>query len=1180
MSTKDQLEKLIESFSPSQLRSFFEHKSLDFKPIPTNLDHYADEHFEDFQSPGYLDLPEGKVLLLSAKTNHTLNERSGKKLQYENAKEILKDLGSESEKAYEAGIFTYYDPQGNFRFSLIYPEYQGTKRSWNNFRRFSYYVNKDYTNKTFLKQIGETPFATISSLRNAFSIVAVTNLFYDEFFKIYDQLVQTTKSINHIEEEPKVRDFVLLFTIRTIFIGFIQKRKWIGNNDKFIQSFLKEYQKRSKQSNTFYSNWLSILFFEALNSPVGRPITNSDHAISPDTATALQMTPYLNGGLFKVKPGFDDQHWNIPDQEINAFFEFLFAHSFTIEENSLEDEDLQLNPEFLGIIFERLVNKADGAVYTPRTEVDLMCRLSLLKWLQKNLDHTVKVDNLYELFFKESEKEDEQKQGSFSRKEAIEILEKLQSITICDPAVGSGAFLVGMMQVLDEIEQSLKQRYQINGSSVFDRKKEIIKNCLYGVEVKEWAVWICQLRLWLSLFVDTPEDLKDSPEPILPSLDFKVRQGDSLVQRVGTKAFPVTGHEQSLKKGIKDSITKLKNMKMEYFDNRSQLKEWELKQRELAIYRQIIDEEIKSIQYDLNVLLGKSEDIKIQLFHDKGDLTPKEQSVMAKQCTELTEQLNELQEQKKALSLNDKPLVWSIEFAEIFADKGGFDLIIGNPPYVRQEKIEDPTGKEKDKKDHKSFLAEMVKLDFPDDFNKSSKINAKSDLFAYFYIRSLRLLNSKGIHTFICSNSWLDVGYGSWLQEFLLKRCPIEMIIDNQAKRSFEAADVNTIISIIHAPIKGKKSQNHDEHIVKFVAFKKPFDESIYTENLLKIEYANEIQKNEVLRVFPIPNKELWEAGIDMENDTGQKLAKAIYIGDKWGGKYLRAPDIFFTILEKGKGKLVKLKEIAEVRFGIKTGKNEFFYLTEEQAKHWGIEDEFLKAVILSPRECKSISIDLNDLKTLLFACNKSKDELKNTNAIKYIEWGEKQKNKDGIAWNDVPSVKNRKRWWNIGDIHVPFCCCPLVNNVRLVFFKSNGIPNDANLVSIFPKRHYNEELLITLNSTYNMINLELLGISNLGEGAIKLNPTYIKESIILNPDQISNAKLIKRPLKSIFEECGIDPKSEIPIDQQEPKPLPDRAELDNIVFDALGLTEEERKEVYRAVCQLVWNRISKARSV
>ena len=297
---------------------------------------------------------------------------------------------------------------------------------------------------------------------------------------------------------------------------------------------------------------------------------------------AYQMAPYLNGGLFKKKDGFDNQGWLIPDKEITKFFDYIFSHSFTIEENSLGDEDLQLNPEFLGIIFERLVNKANGAVYTPRTEVDLMCRLTLVKWLQKNLKSPIRVDNLYELFFREGKDEQDQKEGSFSPKEAGEVIELLETLSICDPAVGSGAFLVGMVQVLDDVEQKLRRMAGMTSINDFERKKRIISQSLYGVEVKEWAVWICQLRLWLSLFIDAPDELRNSLTPILPSLDFKVRQGDSLIQRVGNKLFPVSGHSELLSSNQKRQITELKNFKIDYFNNKIIANGWDAPRQKRA----------------------------------------------------------------------------------------------------------------------------------------------------------------------------------------------------------------------------------------------------------------------------------------------------------------------------------------------------------------------------------------------------------------------------------------------------------------------------------------------------------------------------------------------------------------------------------------------------------------------
>jgi len=1174
------LESVISDFSPEKFIRFFREKNRNFVARENNYSRYNDSDFKNGSQIGEIKLQDNDSLLICAfEVQKPLSEKAGKKAQYDKAKAILK---ATENQIYCAGIFIFYDANDHFRFSLVYPEAIGTRRQWNNFRRFTYFVSKEFTNKTFLKQIGEKDFHKFDDIKAAFSITAVTDLFYDEFFKIYGKIVKETKKLNKIGNEEEARDFVLLFAIRTIFLGFIQKKKWLGNDERFIQNFYLEYKEKLFGENKFYSRWLTPLFFEALNSPQGRKVAYRDNDFSKETEAKLQVAPYLNGGLFKEKQGYDTNAWIIPDQEIHEFFEFLFSHSFTIEENSLADEDLQLNPEFLGIIFERFINKADGSVYTPRTEVSLMCRLSLLKWLEKNLENKVRQDNLYELFFLESDKEEDQKHGSFSQKEVKEILFKLENLAVCDPGVGSGAFLVGMMQVIDEVEQSLKERYGLNGISIFDRKKQIIKNSLYGVEVKEWAVWICQLRLWLSLFVDVPDNLKNSLEPILPSLDFKVRQGDSLVQRIGAKAFPVSGHNNAHNKSVEDKITKLKNLKLQYFDNKSELKECELRQRELAIYDEIINIEINEHEDTLRILKNSKRSKTASLFNEEKDYEQAPLDLDKERIDFLEKDIVELKEQKIILR-KEKPLIWSIEFADVFGEKGGFDIIIGNPPYVRQEAIADPIGKIKDKKEYKNCLEEMVKLDFPNDFSKKTKINAQSDLYTYFYIRALRLLNPKGIHTFICSNSWLDVGYGVWLQDFLLKRCPIELIIDNHAKRSFDAADINTIISIIHAPQK-KVDENH---LIKFVAFKKPFDESIFTEYLLQIGDAKEVISNDVFRVYPITIKDLKDTGTEYVNEE-QKALSGKYVGDKWGGKFLRAPDIYFKILEKGKDNLVKLSDVAEVRRGFTTGVNEFFYLTDERAKELGIENEFLKPVIKSPRECKNILVNPKDLKYKIFICNKSKKELRGTNALKYIEWGEKQKIvvKQGgdkgqtiIGYNNASSTNGRKYWYGLGERHSCSFIVPSGFSDSFKIFINAGVLVDKRMYEGYCKE---ARVPISLNSILFPLFMELGSRVGLGEGLLDVTVEEVQKIKIVYQKQLflSDALLPKREIKSVFEECGIDPKSETLIEEQDPKPLPDRIELDKAVFDALELTTDERKDVYRAVCRLVWNRISKANSV
>lgn len=1171
------LESIIDEFSVEKFTRLFREKSHKFTPREENYSHYNDHNFIGGIKIGEINFSDvDSLLICSFEVTKALSERAGKKAQYEKAKSILK---TNANQRFSAGIFIFYDNSGNFRFSLVYPESIGVKRQWNNFRRFTYFVSREFTNKTFLKQLGGKEFTNLEDVKDAFSITAVTDLFYDEFFKIYDKLVSETKVINNIDTEEKARDFVLLFVIRTIFLGFIQKKRWIGDDEKFIQSFYLEYKNKFYGKNEFYKRWLSPLFFEALNSPPGREVAYRDNDFSNETETKLQMAPYLNGGLFRKKQEFDTSGWLIPDGLIEEFFNFLFSHSFTIEENSLEDEDLQLNPEFLGIIFERLVNKADGAVYTPRPEVDLMCRLSLVKWLQKNLEIPLRTENLYELFFRESEKDEDQ----ISEKEARHILDKLENLTICDPAVGSGAFLVGMIQVLDSVEQSLKLRYGLDGMNLFERKKHIIKNSLYGVEVKEWAVWICQLRLWLSLFVDAPDELKDSHKPILPSLDFKVRRGDSLVQRVGSKAFPVTGHNLSLNQSIKRRITKLKDLKLKYYDNKSELDVWGLKERELGIYEEILDIEIKEKREQINKIKNIKPAKVLSLFGEKESSEQIELEFDKDKVEALENEINELLEQKRALRKEGKPLVWSIEFAEVFMDKGGFDIIIGNPPYVRQEEIEDPTGKVKDKKEYKKYLQEMVRLDFPDAFPPKKKIDGKSDLYTYFYIRGLRLLNENGVHTFICSNSWLDVGYGVWLQEFLLNHSPIEFIIDNHAKRSFEAADVNTIISIMHAPQRKVDSN----HTVRFIAFKQPFEEVIYTDTLLNLESSNETISTEFYRIFPISYSELKSSG--SEQKSGELIDSGPYIGDKWGGKYLRAPDIFFQIVRQGKGILKPLGEISNVKFGIKTGVNAFFYLTPNRITKFKIEKEFLKPVIKSPRESKTILVNPSNLKYKLFFCNKDRSELTGTNALKYIEWGENQEveikqggNKGKIikGFNKISSVKGRKYWWHLPDFESKVFMQMSFNDVFKFWYAEDDIRCDARLYTISLT---NKQDALLLNSTLSVLFIELFGRANLGEGALDFKVYEAEQILVIDPSTVENKlsdEIMKRPIKSIFVECGIDPESDIPIQNQEPKPLPDRAALDKVVFDALHLSEEERKDVYRAVCQLVWNRISKANSV
>ena len=1186
-SKRELLQGFIESGDLRHFPQFLSAANPAFKPVGEDFNHYLDEegYFSKFQKLGQIEYKDGSRLLIAAiQSDRELTGHTGKKKQYDLGKKVLKDTYS------DGGLFLFYDTEGKFRLSFIYAQYHGSRRTFSTFRRYTYFISPELHNKTFLNQVGRCDFAGIDNILAAFSIDAVSDEFYNEFKPRFDQIAQAVEGLSR-KNISLQEDFALLFAIRIIFLGFVQKKGWLGGNVHFVQDFWTEYKKQSNGKNQFYDRWLIPLFFEALNSPPGRKVKWQNNEFSPETEKILQMAPYLNGELFKPKQGVDSLELTLPDEVIGEFIDWLFTWNFTIEENDCYDEELELNPEFLGIIFERLVNKADGAVYTPRTEVDLMCRMALVKWLEKNSACNKK--DLYELLFREgglsAEYEDCQKSGSFSEREIRQLISLLETVAVCDPAAGSGAFEVGMLHVLNETIQTLQQNpffpKDLTPKDPYERKKAIIGNCLYGVEVKRWAVWINQLRLWLTLFIDMPDEMKMSLTPLLPSLNFKIRRGDSLIQRIGKKLFPVHGHAD-VTESVKRKITELKKAKLDFFYNRG-MDEGLVKQMEYKVFEAIIHSQIEEINKLIERRMSNTDKgasgPQLSLLEQVNNVAGRQKKLLdgtkpigAIRDIQLDNHKRELQDELEKLAKDkEHPLVWNIEFSEIFYDKGGFDIIIGNPPYVRQEDIADPEGKV-NPKEYKELLCQMAEIDYPKHF-KDRKIDGHSDLYTFFYLRGLRLLNNKGVHVFICSNSWLDVGYGIWMQEFLLNYVPIHFIIDNHARRSFASSDVNTIISILGAPI--SKPPVDETHIVKFVAFKRPFEDAVFTETLLQLEATTGIDKNDLYRVYPITSKQLYDEGMDEENRK--------YIGDKWGGKYLRAPDIFFTILQKGKDKLVKLKEVADVRFGIKTGCNEYFYLTDAQARNWNIEDEYLIPVIKSPRECLSIIISPDKLQYKIFICNKSKQELKGTNAIKYIEWGEKlkiqikqgkDKGKTIIGVNNLSFVKKRKRWWSVDEIIGNSFWGKELRERLAVFVSLNNMACDCRLYTT----KLSKELRLFCNSTiYHFFGEVLKRDLGGGGGPRSVMVLEVKNSFVLKPELINcSVNLPAREILPIFEEIGLNPESEVPLSVQEPKPRPDRKELDDIVFDALNLSADERKDVYRAVCQLVWNRISKAKSV
>ncbi|PIQ93622.1 MAG: hypothetical protein COV68_08940, partial [Nitrospirae bacterium CG11_big_fil_rev_8_21_14_0_20_41_14] len=334
-------------------------------------------------------------------------------------------------------------------------------------------------------------------------------------------------------------------------------------------------------------------------------------------------------------------------------------------------------------------------------------------------------------------------------------------------------------------------------------------------------------------------------------------------------------------------------------------------------------------------------------------------------------------------------------------------------------------------------------------------------------------------------------------------------------------------------------------------------------------------------RIYPKKQSELWEEGYDTEEDK--------YTGSKWG-KYLRAPEIFFKILEKGKEKLVPLKEIADVRFGIKTGANEFFYLTEEEIKDKGIEKEFWmhkdekgewapNYIIKSSKECKSITVKQKDLKFRVLMIHKEKKALNKTSVLMWIKKGEQQ------GFHLRPTCASRGgRWFDLGIWEKPDFVWSDAYNIRFAVYETQNTWGDKRFffITVHNKKDY-DIVLAFLNSTIIPLLIEISGITNLGEGAVYTNVYWLKMLGVPTHKIISNVKLSsvfeklkRREVLSIFEELGSASPGEVSLD----KVKPDRRELDKIIMgDILGLTDNEQLEVYRAVVDLVRSRIEKAKS-
>jgi len=763
---------IIEDFSTTNLIAFLRTAIPSFKPDDDELDHlFQEDIFDKYESIvkiGEAKIDKDDLIVIASKTNEPLTERTGKKNQYEIAKTILKH------EVKDASLFVFYDDEGNFRFSFVKANYLGTKRDFTDFKRYTYFVTPSQTNKTFKKQVGGCNFNSIDEIIQAFSVEPLNKQFYQDIAKSFYGLIGGKVKIGSrnvefdtalklpstpVETNRKIyQEFAVRLIGRTIFCWFLKSKKSKNSIPLVPESWLssKTVVEINNEQHNYYHSVLEKLFFLVLNK---KQKDRKDYELPNEH----ELIPFLNGGLFEAQT--DDffptnskgihqiaYDLNISNQWFIELFEVLEQYNFTIDENSIYDAEVSIDPEMLGTIFENLLaeidpdteksaRKATGSFYTPREIVDYMVEQSLVQYLKTKVD-TQNEEQLLELFKEGGE-------NKFDTNETNKILEALSDVKILDPACGSGAFPMGALhkiiialQKLDpdaswwkekQIEnvpnalakQMLKEK--LDGESAdYVRKLGVIQNSIYGVDIQPIASEISKLRSFLSLVIDETiiDDAENRGIQALPNLEFKFVTANTLI------GLP---EEENQQIGLFDNyeeLQKLKALRAEYLQSHGS-KKTKIKEQFLKVQK-------KAFKKDSNLFT----DVNSRSF--------------------LITSWN---------PFKNEPSTWFDPEWMFGVEK--FDIVIGNPPYGVSVKGEF----------RKEVLSHLDKV--PD-----------YEIYYFFLEVSKKFIDTNGITTYIIPNTFLFNVYAEKYRTKMLEdwKC---FIIDCTAFKIFDKATVFNAIVVL-----------------------------------------------------------------------------------------------------------------------------------------------------------------------------------------------------------------------------------------------------------------------------------------------------------------------------------------------------------------------------------------------
>lgn len=684
-------------------------------------------------------------------------------------------------------------------------------------RRSSFFLGPDAKVHTphdlLIKKGGVRNF---DDLVSRFSVEVVTS----EFFKQYRTLFE--KLNKHLEKDHgfkgfatrngiAIDDFAKKLLGQVVFIYFLQRKGWVGaakgaSINQGDKNFLRTlFQRSAETEKNFFNEYLEPLFYDALNK-------------SPERAGSFYrdyfecQIPFLNGGLFEPLNNYD---WRgdilyIPNEvfsnkEGSGILDVFDLYNFTVAEDDPVDVEVSVDPEMLGKVFENLLaenlRKGKGTYYTPREIVHYMCRESLAHYLASEAD--VGLEDIRKLYawddspltIEDVKNERRPKNkvltywGDFEENQVPVLQKALATIRIVDPACGSGAFLVGM---LHEIVHMRRKLALITGErfSDYETKKQAIQDSIYGVDIDPGAVEIAKLRLWLSMVVDY--DLDDI-EP-LPNLDYKIMQGNSLLEElvigdVSLKLYdPKLNNGSTRRKrmnlfeeddqqdlfgqtsGQHRLIYELNRLHREYFEL-SDLKAKRAKREKIkAIEHELVE---RTVKQELKKLEGQSKNIGKYLSPAAG-MSEKDAKVYADNLSKQTQLAAILREFDA--SINRPYFLWHLNFADVFEQKGGFDVVIANPPYIDSEAMV---------KKGQAKIREAIQKTY-----KWTKGNW--DIYIAFFELGFKEMNKNGTLTFITPDKWISKPFGN---EFRKETIDNIFLILKAGRKIFDNAKVDSIIS-------------------------------------------------------------------------------------------------------------------------------------------------------------------------------------------------------------------------------------------------------------------------------------------------------------------------------------------------------------------------------------------------